>query len=128
MFNHGKMRRDFTYIDDIVEGVVRISDRTADRNPEWSGAQPDPGSSAAPWRVYNIGNNEPVELMHLISVLEDKLGKKAEKRFLDMQPGDVPATFADVVDLERDVGFKPATSIEDGVGRFVDWYREYHGL
>jgi UDP-glucuronate 4-epimerase len=128
VFNHGKMRRDFTYIDDIVEGVVRISDRIADRNPEWSGAQPDPGSSAAPWRVYNIGNNEPVELMHLIEVLEEKLGKKAEKRFLDMQPGDVPATFADVVDLERDVGFKPATSIETGIGRFVDWYREYHGL
>ncbi|AKF06986.1 NAD-dependent epimerase [Sandaracinus amylolyticus] len=126
VFNHGRMRRDFTYVDDIVEGVVRIADRTAQRNPEWSGARPDPGSSAAPWRVYNIGNHEPVELMKLIEVLEEKLGKKAEKRFLDMQPGDVPATYADVEDLERDVEFKPATTIEVGISRFVDWYREFY--
>ncbi|MDQ3032238.1 MAG: NAD-dependent epimerase [Myxococcota bacterium] len=127
VFNHGKMRRDFTYIDDIAEGVVRTADRTAERNPEWSGAKPDPGSSMAPWRVYNIGNSEPVELMHLIEVLEGCLGKKAEKNFLEMQPGDVPATFADVEDLERDVDFKPATTIETGIARFVKWYREYHG-
>lgn len=128
VFNHGRMRRDFTYVDDIVEGVIRVGDRTAQRDPAWSGARPDPGSSAAPWRVYNIGNHEPVELMHLIAVLEDAIGKKAEKRFLDMQPGDVPATYADVADLERDVGFKPATPIDVGVKRFVAWYREFYGV
>ena len=128
VFNHGRMRRDFTFVDDIVEGVVRVSDRVAQKNPAWSGAEPDPGSSMAPWRVYNIGNHEPVELLHLIEVLEAALGKKAEKRFLDMQPGDVPATCADVADLERDVGFRPATPIAEGVGRFVEWYRAFYGI
>jgi UDP-glucuronate 4-epimerase len=126
VFNEGKMRRDFTYIDDIVEGVIRVADNTAVPNPQWSGAHPDPATSFAPYRVYNIGNNQPVELMHMISVLETCLGKIAEKRLLPMQAGDVPATFADVDDLTRDVGFKPSTSIEDGVSRFVQWYRAYH--
>jgi UDP-glucuronate 4-epimerase len=128
VFNHGRMQRDFTYVDDIVEGVVRVADRVAQPSPAWSGAEPDPGSSKAPWRVYNIGNHEPVELMKLIAVLEDALGRKAQKRFLDMQPGDVPATFADVEDLERDVGFAPKTPIEVGVKRFVEWYRSYYGV
>jgi len=126
VFNHGRMQRDFTYIDDIVEGVVRIADRTATADPDWSGENPDPGTSAAPYRNYNIGNNNPVELMHLIATLEEKLGRRAEKIFLPLQAGDVPATYADVDDLIRDVGFKPTTSIEEGVGRFVDWYRDYY--
>jgi len=126
VFNHGKMRRDFTYIDDIVEGVVRVADRPAEPNLQWSGAQPDPGTSAAPYRLYNIGNNSPVELMRLIEVLEEALGRTAEKIFLPIQPGDVPATYADVDDLIRDVGFKPATPIETGVGNFVKWYRGYY--
>jgi UDP-glucuronate 4-epimerase len=126
VFNNGKMRRDFTYVDDIVEGVIRVSDNIPTGNPDWSSANPDPATSAAPYRVYNIGNNQPVELMHLIEVLEGCLGKTAEKNFMDMQPGDVPATYADVDDLIRDVGFKPSTSIEDGVARFVDWYQSYH--
>jgi UDP-glucuronate 4-epimerase len=125
VFNYGKMRRDFTYIDDIVEGVVRTLDHTAQPNPGWSGAAPDPGTSNAPYRLYNIGNNNPVELLHLIQTLETALGKTAEKNLLPIQPGDVPATYADVDDLTRDVGFKPSTSIEDGVARFVDWYRGY---
>ena len=126
VFNNGKMRRDFTYVDDIVEGVIRVSDNIPTGNPDWSSAKPDPATSAAPYRVYNIGNNQPVELMHLIEVLEGCLGKKAEKNFMEMQPGDVPATYADVDDLIRDVGFKPSTSIEDGVAKFVDWYQSYH--
>ncbi len=126
VFNHGRMRRDFTYIDDIAEGVVRVADHPAERNPNWSGAHPDPSSSAAPWRVYNIGNHEPVELMHLIAVLEKALGKTAEKRFLDMQAGDVPATYADVEALTTDIGFTPGTPIETGVQRFVAWYREFY--
>ena len=126
VFNHGKMRRDFTYIDDIVEGVIRVADRPAQPNPAWSGDAPDPGTSQAPYRIYNIGNNSPVELMHLIEVLEDALGCKAEKNLLPIQPGDVPATYADVDDLVRDVGFKPATMIEEGVGKFVEWYRGYY--
>lgn len=126
VFNEGKMRRDFTFVDDIVEGVIRVADNTAAPNPQWTGADPDPATSFAPYRVYNIGNNQPVELMHMISVLEECLGKKAEKRMLPMQAGDVPATFANVDDLIRDVGFKPATSIEEGISRFVKWYREYH--
>ncbi|MHB8709829.1 MAG: NAD-dependent epimerase [Desulfuromonadales bacterium] len=127
VFNFGKMRRDFTFIDDIVEGVVRVADRPARPNPDWSGDAPDPGTSRAPYRLYNIGNHNPVELMRLIEVLEDALGKKAEKNFLPIQPGDVPATYADVDDLINDVGFKPSTSIETGVGNFVKWYREYYG-
>ncbi|TYO96121.1 UDP-glucuronate 4-epimerase [Geothermobacter ehrlichii] len=128
VFNHGRMRRDFTYIDDIIEGVVRIVDRVAEPNPDWSGDHPDPGTSAAPYRNYNIGNNSPVELMHLIATLEQALGREAKKEFLPMQPGDVPATCADVDDLVRDVGFRPDTPIEVGVQRFVDWYREYYGV
>ncbi|ALC17051.1 UDP-galacturonate 4-epimerase [Desulfuromonas soudanensis] len=127
VYNYGKMRRDFTYVDDIVEGIIRVADNIARPNPDWTGDAPDPGTSSAPYRNYNIGNNNPVELLHLIEVIEDALGKKAEKILLPLQPGDVPATYADVDDLVRDVGFKPATSIEEGVGRFVAWYREYYG-
>ena len=126
VFNHGDMRRDFTYIDDIVEGVVRTADRPAAPDPAWSGAAPDPGTSSAPFRVYNIGNNQPVELMRMIEILEAALGRKAEKNLLPMQPGDVPATYADVDDLERDVGFRPSTPLDVGIGRFVEWYREYY--
>jgi UDP-glucuronate 4-epimerase len=128
VFNYGKMQRDFTYIDDIVEGVVRVTDRIPEPNPAWSGDAPDPGTSKAPYRIYNIGNNQPVELMHLIATLERAIGRPATKNMFDMQPGDVPATYADVDDLIRDVGFKPSTPIEDGVARFVEWYREYHGV
>jgi len=126
VFNEGKMRRDFTYVADIVEGIIRVSDNTAASNPDWSSDSPDPATSQAPYRVYNIGNNQPVELMHLIETLEKCLGKTAQKNMMPMQPGDVPATFADVDDLIRDVDFKPATSIEDGVARFVEWYCDYH--
>jgi len=126
VFNHGKMRRDFTYIDDIVEGVMRVSDKIPVPNPEWSGAAPDPGTSKGPYKIYNIGNNQPVELMTMIETLEQCLGQQAEKEMLPMQPGDVPATYADVDDLMHDVGFKPATPIAVGIARFVEWYREYH--
>jgi UDP-glucuronate 4-epimerase len=126
VFNYGKMRRDFTYIDDIVEGVVRVLDKVPEANPNWCGDAPDPSSSNAPYKLYNIGNNQPIELMHFIEVLEDCLGKKAEKNMLPLQPGDVLATYADVDDLVQDVGFKPNTSIETGVERFVAWYREYY--
>ena len=128
MFNHGQMQRDFTFIDDIVEGVIRVTDTTATPNADWSGDVPDPATSKAPYRVYNIGNNAPVQLGRMIEVLEDALGKTAKKRMLDMQPGDVAATFADVENLERDVGFRPGTSIEDGVRRFVDWYLSFYGV
>ncbi len=127
VFNEGRMQRDFTYIDDIVEGVVRVADRVPTPDLAWSGARPDPASSRAPYRVYNIGNNQPVELMHLIATLEAAIGKPAIKEMLPMQPGDVPATYADVDDLGRDVGFRPATPIEVGVARFVEWYRGYFG-
>ena len=126
VFNHGHMRRDFTYIDDIVEGVVRVTDQPARPNPQWSGDAPDPGTSAAPYRLYNIGNNNPVELMHLIETLEQALGKAAVKNFMPIQPGDVPATWANVDDLSRDVGFRPATTIEEGVAKFVEWYKGYY--
>jgi UDP-glucuronate 4-epimerase len=126
VFNYGKMQRDFTYIDDIVEGVVRVIDRIPGPNPEWAGDKPDPSTSYAPYKVYNIGNNNPVELMHFIEVLEDCLGKKAEKNLLPIQAGDVPATYADVDDLIRDIGFKPSTSIEEGIKKFVEWYKEYY--
>ena len=128
VYNHGKMRRDFTFIDDIVEGVVRTADHVARPNPAWDSDRPDPGTSRAPYRIYNIGNNQPVELLHLIEVLETALGKKSEKNLLPIQPGDVPATFADVEALVQDVGFKPATSIEEGVERFVRWYRHYYNV
>ncbi len=126
VFNHGKMQRDFTYVEDIVEGVVRALDRAPKPDAAWSGDKPDPSSSNAPYRLYNIGNNKPVELMRFIEVLEQTLGKKAEKRLLPLQAGDVPATYADVDDLMRDVGFKPSTTIEVGIARFVEWYREYY--
>ena len=128
VFNHGRMKRDFTYIDDIVEGVIRVTDQPAQANAAWSGKTPDPGTSAAPYRVYNIGNNNPVELMHLIETLEKALGKQAIKNFMPIQPGDVPATWADVDALSDDVGFRPATPIEVGVERFVEWYRGYYAL
>jgi UDP-glucuronate 4-epimerase len=127
VFNEGRMRRDFTYIDDIAEGVLRVLDRPAIPNPNWTGSDPDPGSSAAPWRVYNIGNNQPVELLELITTLENALGKKAIRNLLPMQPGDVPATYADIDDLARDTGFRPATPLAKGVGEFVGWYRSYFG-
>jgi len=126
VFNHGNHRRDFTYIDDIVEGVIRVLDRIPEPNPEWSGDAPDSATSTAPYQLYNIGNNDPVELMRYIEVLEDCLGKKAEKNMLPLQPGDVPATYADVSDLVRDVDYKPDMSIEQGIANFVDWYRGYY--
>lgn len=126
VFNHGQMQRDFTFIDDIVEGVVRVAARPAQANPHWSGATPDPGSSFAPWRVYNIGNHSPVELLHFIRTIEEKLGLQAQINLLPLQPGDVPATCADVADLMQDVDFKPATPIEVGISRFIDWYRDYY--
>lgn len=126
VFNRGKMTRDFTYIDDIVEGVMRAIDRVTRPDPAWSGEAPDPATSYARWRIYNIGNNRPVELMRYIEVLEQCLGKKAKMELLPMQPGDVPATYADTDDLDRDVGFRPDTPIETGVARFVEWYREYY--
>jgi len=126
VFNYGKMRRDFTYIDDIVEGVVRVMDKIPQPNLAWSGASPDPGSSKAPYKIYNIGNNQPVELMRFIEVLEDCLGVKAQKNLLPLQPGDVPITYADVDDLVKDVGFKPSTPIEIGIQRFVAWYCAYY--
>ncbi len=126
VFNHGKMKRDFTYIDDIVEGVIRIMDRIPDANPEWDGKAPDPGTSFAPYRIYNIGNNSPVGLMEFISAIEECLGKKAKKNFLPMQPGDVPATYADIDDLMEAVGFKPSTPIQEGIRRFVTWYKNYY--
>ena len=128
VFNYGKHRRDFTYIDDIVEGVVRVLDKPAESNPNWSGEAPDPGSSLAPWRVYNIGNNSPVELMDYISAIEDSLGIKVEKELLPLQPGDVPDTFADVDDLVRDFDYKPSINVKEGVEKFIDWYKEYNNL
>jgi UDP-glucuronate 4-epimerase len=128
VFNFGNHRRDFTYIDDIIEGVVRVMEKTPEPNPEWSGDQPDPATSKAPWRVYNIGNNRPVELMRYIEVIEECLGKKSEKNLLPMQPGDVPDTYADVTALTEDVGYKPDTPIEEGVKKFVKWYRDYYKI
>jgi UDP-glucuronate 4-epimerase len=125
VFNRGKMSRDFTYIDDIVEGVIRVLDNAPAPNPDWSGDSPDPASSKAPYRLYNIGNNNPVELERMIALLEERLERKAEKELLPMQPGDVPATYADVDGLERDFGFKPTTALETGIDRFVGWYKEY---
>jgi UDP-glucuronate 4-epimerase len=126
VYNYGNHRRDFTYVDDIVEGVVRASDRIAQPDPKWSGEHPDPGTSRAPYRLYNIGNNQPVELMRYIEVIEQELGRKAEKNLLPMQPGDVPDTFADIDDLERDVGYRPTTPVEVGVKRFVEWYLDFY--
>ena len=127
VFNEGRMERDFTYIDDIVEGVVRVLDRVPAPDPAWTGDAPDSASSSAPYRLYNIGNNNPVSLLDFIEVIEKALGKKAEKKMMPMQPGDVAATCADIDDLAADVGFSPATPLEDGVGRFIEWYRSYYG-
>lgn len=127
IFNHGQMERDFSYIDDVVDGVFRLTDHLPEPDANWNGEQPDPGSSAAPYRLYNVGNSKPVPLMQLIAVLEKCLGVEAKKEFQPMQPGDVPATYADIDDLEREVGFQPRTDIETGVARFVAWYREYYG-
>ncbi len=125
VFNRGQMQRDFTYIDDITEGVIRVADRVAEGNPHWTGDTPDPATSRAPYRVYNIGNNQPVELLRVIELIENCLGQKAEKNLLPMQPGDVPATYADIDALAEDVNFRPGTSIELGIARFIAWYREY---
>lgn|SRR5699024_411550 len=126
VFNHGDMMRDFTYIDDIVESITRLTRRPALSNPKWSGADPDPGSSNAPYKVYNIGNNSPVRLMEFIEAIENKLGKTAKKNFLPLQAGDVPETYANVDDLYRDIDFQPETSIQEGVNRFIDWYIDYY--
>ena len=126
VFNYGNHRRDFTYVDDIVEGVIRVLDQVAVANPTWSGMEPDSATSYAPYRLYNIGNNQPVELMKYIEVLESCLGKKAEMNLLPLQPGDVPDTFADVQDLIDDLGYRPDTSIEVGISNFVQWYRQYY--
>lgn len=126
VFNFGKMKRDFTYIDDIVEGLVRVIDRIPQGNSNWSGYNPDPGTSKAPYKIYNIGNNNPVELLHFINVIEQCLGIEAQKNMLPLQLGDVTMTYADVDDLIADVGFKPSTSIELGVQRFIEWYRNYY--
>tara|TARA_B100001142_G_C14298323_1_gene641811 strand:+ start:581 stop:1588 length:1008 start_codon:yes stop_codon:yes gene_type:complete len=126
VYNYGKHKRDFTYIDDIVEGVVKVIDKPASPNESWSGLVPDPGTSLSPWKVYNIGNNNPVNLLDFISALELALGKKAEMELLPMQPGDVPDTYADVDDLVKDFQYKPSTSIESGIASFVSWYRGFY--
>ncbi len=128
VFNYGNHRRDFTFVEDIVEGVIRTMDRTAEPNPDWDPMQPDPGTSRAPYRIYNIGNQQPVELMRYIEVIEECVGKTAEKNLLPMQPGDVPDTYADVEDLVADVDYRPNTPIEEGVKRFVDWYLDYYDI
>lgn len=128
LFNHGNMRRDFTYIDDVVEAVVRLVAHAPQPDPNWSGERPDPGSSGAPWRVYNIGNNNPIEVLEVVRLLEEAIGKKAKRELLPMQPGDVPATIANVDALMHEVGFKPSTPVADGIARFIDWYRAYHRL
>jgi UDP-glucuronate 4-epimerase len=128
VFNHGRMKRDFTYIDDIVEGVVRVMGKRPQPNLDWHGDRPDPGTSAAPYKIYNIGNNRPLELNAFIAAIESAVGKTAKKDMRDMQPGDVPATFADIEDLARDVGFRPATPIETGIQKFVEWYKSYYDL
>lgn len=128
VFNHGKMRRDFTYIDDIVEGVVRVMCKTPEPNPDWSGAAPDPSTSCVPYKLYNIGNNNVVELGKFIEAIEKELGMEAIKNYMEMQPGDVPATYANVDDLVKDVGFKPTTTIDVGIKNFISWYREYYGV
>jgi UDP-glucuronate 4-epimerase len=128
LFNNGKMRRDFTYVDDVSQAVVRLIDCPPQSDPNWDASHPDPATSSAPWRIYNIGNNRPEDLMHVVSLLEKEFGRNAVTEMLPMQPGDVEATYADVADLERDIGFRPTTSIEDGIARFAKWYREYHRI
>jgi UDP-glucuronate 4-epimerase len=127
LFNHGKMRRDFTYVDDVVESVARLIERPATPDPQWSGDNPDPATSSAPYRIYNIGNNKPVELLHVVAEMEKCIGKKAKRELMPMQPGDVPETYADVDDLMRDVGFRPSTPVETGIRNFIEWYRQYTG-
>jgi UDP-glucuronate 4-epimerase len=127
VFNHGRHRRDFTYVDDIVEGVKRVLDQPAQPNESWDPMKPDPASSRAPYRVYNIGNNDWVELIRYIEVIEQRLGKTVQKNLLPLQPGDVPDTYADVDDLVRDLDYKPSTSVEVGIERFLEWYQEYYG-
>jgi UDP-glucuronate 4-epimerase len=128
LFNHGKMRRDFTYIDDVSQAVVRLLDRPPQGDPNWRSDAPDPATSGSPWRIYNIGNNSPEDLIRVVSILEAEFGRSGVKELLPMQPGDVEATYADVSDLERDIGFKPATPIEEGIARFAKWYRDYHQI
>jgi UDP-glucuronate 4-epimerase len=128
VFNHGKMKRDFTYVDDIVEGIVRLIPKIPVPNENWSGDEPDPSSSFVPYKIYNIGNNKPVELLKFIETIEHHVGKKAKKIFMEIQKGDVPETYADVDDLMNDVDFRPNTRIEDGVGKFVEWYKEYYNI
>ncbi|WP_404452578.1 NAD-dependent epimerase [Virgibacillus necropolis] len=128
VYNNGNMQRDFTYIDDIVEGIVRLIDKKPVPNLNWNGSYPDPGTSYAPYKIYNIGNNKPVKLMDFISAIENKLGIKAKKEFMPMQDGDVLATYADIEDLIKDVGYKPKTSIEEGVSNFIDWYKDYYDI
>jgi UDP-glucuronate 4-epimerase len=128
LFNHGNMRRDFTFVEDVSEAVVRLMDRPPRGNPNWSSDKPDPSSSAAPWKIYNIGNNNPEDLMQVVSLLEKEFGRTAAKEMLPMQPGDVPATYADIEDLAREIGFRPSTTIEEGIVRFAKWYRDYHKL
>ena len=128
VFNHGKHTRDFTYVDDIVEGVLRTLDNVAAPNPDYDPEQPDPGTSSAPWRVYNIGGGQPVELLRFIELIEQSLGRKATMEMMDLQPGDVPDTRADVAALSRDVGYRPTTSVDEGIPRFIDWYCRYYGI
>jgi UDP-glucuronate 4-epimerase len=128
LFNHGNMQRDFTYIEDVVRALVQLIDHPPKANPGWLGDRPDPATSAAPWRIYNIGNNRPEELSHVVALLEKEFGRTAKKEKLPMQPGDVPATYADIEDLASKIGFKPATTIEDGIKKFAEWFREYHKI
>ena len=127
-YNNGKMKRDFTYVDDIVDGIFKLIPKIPEPNPEWNGDHPDSATSFAPYRLYNIGNNQPVELLRFIEVIEEKLGKKAIKNFMPIQPGDVPATYADVDELIKAVGFKPNTPIEEGISCFVEWYKDYYKI
>ncbi|MEM6815549.1 MAG: NAD-dependent epimerase/dehydratase family protein, partial [Bacteroidota bacterium] len=126
VFNHGNMKRDFTYVDDIVEGMYRLMTTPPTKNENWDAANPNPASSFAPYQLFNIGNNSPVELMDYIKAIEEKLGKQAEKNFIPLQTGDVPETFAEVSDLEQKIAYKPSTSVREGVGKFIDWYKEYY--
>jgi UDP-glucuronate 4-epimerase len=128
LFNYGNMQRDFTFVEDVSEAIARLIDRPPHGDPNWSGQRPDPATSAAPWKIYNIGNNHPEDLMHVVSLLEQEFGRTAIKEMLPMQPGDVPATYADIEDLARDIGFRPTTTIEVGVKQFAKWFREYHGV
>jgi UDP-glucuronate 4-epimerase len=126
VFNEGNNARDFTYIDDVVESMLRLADCSPKPNPNWSGDKPDPASSAAPYRLYNIGNNKPIQVLDFITIIENVVRRKSEKKFLPAQPGDVIITCADTADLETEVGFKPATPLEEGIGKFIDWYRDYY--